>query len=69
MQNHAAKFTDDDIRAIRRRYAEAPRYPIGKRSSTVPVGYVTYRMLAEEYGVTQSVIYDIIVGNTWKHVK
>ena len=49
-----AKLTEDDVRAIRARYAT------GKVS--------TYR-LADEYGASQSAIQLVVHHKTWKHVE
>lgn len=49
----AAKLTEDDVREIRRRYAE---------------GDVTYGQLATEYGVHYRTPQAIVLRRTWKHV-
>lgn len=50
---HNAKFTDDQVREIRRRYA---------------IGDVTYKMLAAEYGVEKSTIGYIVRRKHWSHI-
>jgi hypothetical protein len=52
-ENPAATFTDDDIRAIRRRYAE---------------GDISQLALAKEFGITQTNIGHIVRRATWAHV-
>lgn len=59
-----AKFTEDQIREIRRRYGEPT--PKGKGRSKKSV---SYRQLAEEYGVVPSVICEIVWRKTWSHVE
>lgn len=49
----SAKLTADDVRAIRTEY---------------PRGVLTQQMLAEAYGVTQTIISRVILRQTWKHV-
>lgn len=46
-------FTEDDVRAIRRAYAAG----------------VTHRVLARQYGVAQSGMWNIVSGKSWTHVK
>jgi hypothetical protein len=60
--NHSAKLTDDDVREIRRRYGP----PRGRRR---PHGGTTYASLAKEYGVSLSVICEVVRGNAWTHVE
>jgi len=52
-RNIHAKLTADRVHAIRRRYAE---------------GNATYRVLADEHGVTPQTIHDIVAGRSWKHL-
>ena len=49
----ATKFTDESVRKLRERYA---------------VGGVTYLLLANEFGVSDTTIAYIIKRKTWKHV-
>lgn len=49
----AAKLTEADVVAMRRRYA---------------AGGVRYQDVANEYGVSKRTAYDAIVGLTWKHL-
>lgn len=49
-----AKITEDDVREIRRRAAEGP---LG-----------TKKALAEEYGVSQACISEIVNGKKWGHI-
>lgn len=49
-----AKLTDDAVREIRRRYAE---------------GGISQQKLADEYGVNQSKISDVVNRRTWRHVE
>ncbi len=50
----AAKLTEADVRAIRARYA---------------AGGITQQRLADEYGVTNSLICHVIKRTAWKHVE
>lgn len=52
-QNHQAKLTASQVRAIRRRYAR---------------GGISQRALAQEYGVTQTTIGRAIRGECWSEV-
>jgi len=51
--NAAAKVTADDVREIRSRYASES---------------VSQQALADEYGITQTVVSQIILRRTWTHV-
>jgi hypothetical protein len=53
-ENPAAKFTEADIIAIRRRYAE---------------GDISQLILAKEWGTEQTVIGQIVSGKRWAHVE
>jgi hypothetical protein len=59
-----SKLTDDIVREIRQKYGE--HSPDGRGR---PKGSVSYKQLAREYGVTQSVICEAIRRVTWKHVQ
>ena len=52
-QHYKARFTDEDIRAIRDAYGRPG---------------VTFERLARQYGVTGTTIHYIIKRHTWKHV-
>jgi len=53
-ENHGnAKFTENDIRGIIKRYAE---------------GNISQRKLAKEYGTTQQIISRIVLRQRWGHV-
>lgn len=52
-ENHKAKLTEGDVLAIRSRYA---------------AGGETHQSLADEYGVHQTVIGQLIRRVTWRHV-
>lgn len=52
-RHNLAKLTDDDVRAIRRRYA---------------AGGILQRELAAEYGVSDVAISYLLKGKTWAHV-
>jgi hypothetical protein len=52
-RQHLAKLTEDEVRAIRQRYAQ---------------GGVTQPELAAEYGLAQATIWAILNRKTWKHV-
>ena len=53
--NHKARLTDDQVREIRALYQKGSR----EFGSTA---------LARRYGVSQGAIWQILVGNNWKHV-
>ncbi|WP_367582384.1 HNH endonuclease signature motif containing protein [Tsukamurella tyrosinosolvens] len=53
-QHGRAKITEDDVRAIRRRYA---------------AGGVFQRELAADYGIDQTVVSDIVRRKIWQHVE
>jgi predicted transcriptional regulator len=52
-RNSMARLTDTQVREIRRRY--------------IP-GVVLQRHLAAEYGVTQMLISQIVLGKIWQHL-
>lgn len=52
-QHYAARFTADQVRALRKRYA---------------AGGVTYRQLAAEHGVSHTTMRHLVVGKNWKSV-
>lgn len=52
--HYLARLTEHDVREIRARYQ--PRI-------------VTQRILATQYGVSQKLINDVLLGKGWKHVK
>lgn len=56
VRHHNAKLTDDDVRKIRSEYV--------KGSKT----HGTYA-LAERFGVNQQVIWVVVTGKSWAHVK
>lgn len=49
-----AKLKEEDVISIRSRYRRWK---------------MTYKKLAEEYGVSMGTIRHIVLGNTWKHVQ
>lgn len=51
---HCAKLTEDNVREIRRLYADGAD--------------TSYRILAARFGVNKSVIAKVRAGETWKHV-
>jgi hypothetical protein len=54
-EHHNAKLTEDDVRKIRRRYAEFS-------------GYGACQALARDFGVSRRAIYQIVRGLVWTHV-
>jgi hypothetical protein len=55
-----AKLTEDQVREIRRRHAPAYHGPHRAPNSM--------RALAQEFGVSKSVLRNIVTGKTWNHV-
>ena len=53
VNNHFAKLTEDQVRAIRKEY--------------IP-GVVSQREIGEKYGVTACIISEIVTNKIWKHV-
>lgn len=60
MRSGKAKLTDDDVRAIRRRYRRWNGPHGGVRSNAVP--------LAEEYGISRWHVTGILKGKRWRHL-
>lgn len=54
MRSGRAKLTDDLVREIRFRYENED---------------ISQPKLAREYGVSKTLIWDVVSGNRWKHVK
>jgi hypothetical protein len=54
VRHYLARFTEDDVREIRARYA---------------VGDISQQALAEQYGTTQTNIGHVVRRKTWKHVE
>lgn len=52
-QHHAAKLTDEQVREMRRRYAD---------------GGISQRLLGLEYGIQQGAVSAIVRGLKWSHV-
>ncbi len=59
-----SKLTDEDVREIRHKYG-----PVDSSRRVKVRGRPSYSDLAREYGITISVICQIMRGNAWKHVK
>lgn len=70
-RNSSAKLSAGQVREIRRKAAHdclgGPRFFAERRViDQVPYGWISKR--ARSYGVSASVIYDIIRGNSWPGV-
>ncbi len=61
-RNPSTKLTDKQVLEIRKKYT------YGRKGGRPKKGDVTKPMLANEYGVNISVIKDIVIKKTWKHL-
>ena len=61
-KNPMSKLTEEMVREIKRRWGPYKRYSRGRDG-------LTRANLAEEYGISQAAVYQVLVGRMWRHVE